>query len=347
MRVDALREQVESDRHQIHVAGALAVAEQAAFDAVRAGEDAELGRGHAHAFVVVRVQREHHGVAVVEVVGDVLHLVGEHVRRGHLHRGRQVDDHRVLGRRLDHADHRVAHLHRVLRFRAGERFGRILVIQVDALGVALELLAQRRGVGRELLDAGTVLAEHHFALQHRDRVVEVHNRALAALEALIGLADQVLAGLREHHDRHVIGNQLTLDEHADEVIIGFRGARETDFDLFEAHFHKHVPEAQLALGIHRIDQRLVAVAKIDGAPARCALQSLARPRALRVVERHLLVVCHILRIEHIARLLRGTDKTRRRQQRVVVPSVGCRSHCGEIKHSRLILTHHSSFLLLL
>ena len=32
----------------------------------------------------------------------------------------------------------------------------------------------------------------------------MHDRALAALEALIGLADQVLAGLREHHDRLII-----------------------------------------------------------------------------------------------------------------------------------------------
>ena len=45
--VHALAEEVEGQGHQIHVAGALAVAEQAALDAVGAGHEAELGGGHA------------------------------------------------------------------------------------------------------------------------------------------------------------------------------------------------------------------------------------------------------------------------------------------------------------
>src|SRR3546814_9129826 len=45
--VDALGEEIEAQRHQVDVAGALAVAEQGALDAVGAGHDAELGRRHA------------------------------------------------------------------------------------------------------------------------------------------------------------------------------------------------------------------------------------------------------------------------------------------------------------
>ena len=91
LRVDALGEPVEAQRDQVDVAGTLAVAQQAAFHAVGAGQHGQLGGGHAHAFVVVRVEGEHHGVTVVEVGGDVLHFVGEHVRRGHFHGGGQVD----------------------------------------------------------------------------------------------------------------------------------------------------------------------------------------------------------------------------------------------------------------
>ena len=57
--VDALAEQVQRQRDHVDVAGALAVAEQRALDAVGAGHHAELGGGHRGAAVVVRVQRQH------------------------------------------------------------------------------------------------------------------------------------------------------------------------------------------------------------------------------------------------------------------------------------------------
>ena len=238
----------------------------------------------------------------------------------------------MFRRRLDDIDHRVAHLDGVLRLGAGEGFRGILVVQVDALGLALKLLAQRRGVGGKLLDAGLVLAEHDLALQHGHGIVEVHDGALGALQALVGLANQMLAGLGEHDDGDIVRNELTLDQHADEVVIGFGSRRKTDLDLLEAHRHEQVPETQLALGIHRVDESLVAVTQIDGAPTRRTLQSLARPRTLREIKRHLLIICDVLVVRHLAGLLRSSNVTRRRQQRVVVPSVGRRGDCREIKH---------------
>ena len=65
--VHALGQQVQPQGHQVHVAGALAVAEQAALDAVGAGHEAELGGGHARAAVVVVVQGQAHGVTVGQV----------------------------------------------------------------------------------------------------------------------------------------------------------------------------------------------------------------------------------------------------------------------------------------
>ena len=264
--------------------------------------------------------------------GHVLHLIGEHVRRGHLDRGRQVDDHRVLGGRLDDADDRIAHLDRVFRLSTGERFGAVLVIQVDALGLVFKVLAQLGRVGGELLDLFLVLAEHDLALQHGDRVVEVHNRTLGALERLVSAANQVLTTLGEHDDGHVVGDELAFNKHADEVEIRLRGGREAHFDFLESHGDEQVPEAQLALGVHRVDERLVAVAKVDGAPARGTLQTLARPRALGIVERHLLVVGDVLGVRHIARLLRLADESCGRQQRVVVPPIGRRGDRRKIKH---------------
>jgi hypothetical protein len=54
-RVDALAEQVQPQRDQAYVAGALAVAEQATLDPVGARQHGQLGVGHRGAPVVVRV----------------------------------------------------------------------------------------------------------------------------------------------------------------------------------------------------------------------------------------------------------------------------------------------------
>ncbi len=54
--IDALREQVHRQVHDVDVAGAFAVAEQRALDAIRAGHHAELGRSDRAAAVVVRMQ---------------------------------------------------------------------------------------------------------------------------------------------------------------------------------------------------------------------------------------------------------------------------------------------------
>ena len=62
--VDALGEQVHGQGDDVDVAGALAVAEQRALDAVGAGHHAELGGGHRAAAVVVRVQRQDDAIAV-------------------------------------------------------------------------------------------------------------------------------------------------------------------------------------------------------------------------------------------------------------------------------------------
>jgi hypothetical protein len=54
--VDAVRVEIQGDRYDIEVARAFAVAEERAFDAVRAGEQGEFGRGDSGTAVVVRVQ---------------------------------------------------------------------------------------------------------------------------------------------------------------------------------------------------------------------------------------------------------------------------------------------------
>ncbi len=123
LRVHALAEHVPGQVDDVHVAGPLAVAEERALDPVRAGHQAELGRGHGRAAVIVRVQREDDRVAARDVAVEPLDGVAVDVRRVHLDGGRQVQDDPALRRRLEHVHDRGADVGRVVELRAGEALG--------------------------------------------------------------------------------------------------------------------------------------------------------------------------------------------------------------------------------
>ena len=105
----------------------------------------------------------------------------------------------------------------------------------------------------------------------------VEHIALRAAQRLERAVDEVLAGLREHLDRDVVGDLILLDDLAHEVEVGLRGRRKADLDLLESHAHEQLEHPVLAIGPHRLDQRLVAVTQIDAAPQRRALDRAAGP----------------------------------------------------------------------
>ena len=286
LRVDALAEQVHAQRHQADVAGALAVAEQAALDPVRAGHEAQLGGGHGRAAVVVRVQAQDDVVAVAQVAVHPLDRVGVDVRRGHLDGRGQVDDDLALGRGLPHVVDRVADLDGELQLGARVGLGGVLVVDVGVGGDLLGVLqAQLRAVHGDVLDPVPVQAEDHPALQRGGRVVQVDDRLLGAADRLVGALDQVLAGLGQHLDDDVVGDQVLLDQLADEVEVRLAGRGEPDLDLLVAHPDQQLEHAPLAVRGHRVDQRLVAVAQVDCAPAGGGCDGGGGPRAVRQVDR--------------------------------------------------------------
>ena len=94
--VHALRIEIQGDVHQVQVAGALAVAEEAAFEAVGACHHGKFAGGGAGAPIVVRMDRKHDGIAARQVAVHPLDHVGEDVGRRMLYRRRQVDHALVL-----------------------------------------------------------------------------------------------------------------------------------------------------------------------------------------------------------------------------------------------------------
>ena len=117
----------------------------------------------------------------------------------------------------------------------------------------------------------------------------MHDRPLGPCDRLVGAVDERLAGLGQHLDGDVIGDQVLLNERAHEVEVSLRCAGEPDLDLLVTHLHQEVEHDALALRAHRVDESLVAVAEVDCAPARGLCDALRRPRAVAQVDDDLLV----------------------------------------------------------
>ncbi len=126
-RIDPLGVEIHRQRYQIDVAGAFAIAEQAAFHPLRPGQLGLLGTGHPRAPVVVRMHADGHRLAGPELSAEPFDLVGIDIGHRHLHGRRQVEDQRPLRIGLPGFGHRLANLQGELQFGEAEGFRRILV----------------------------------------------------------------------------------------------------------------------------------------------------------------------------------------------------------------------------
>ena len=90
--MNALAVEVEREGNEVDVAGAFAIAEEAALDPVGTRHHREFGRSHCGATIVMGMHREDDALAALKIAVHPFDLVGVHVGRAHLDRGRQVDD---------------------------------------------------------------------------------------------------------------------------------------------------------------------------------------------------------------------------------------------------------------
>ena len=94
----------------------------------------------------------------------------------------------------------------------------------------------------------------------------MEDHMLGPVDGLKGLADQMLPGLDQYLNGHVVGDMPPLDEGADELIFRLGGGGEAHLDLLDADVHQRVEQLQLLLHVHGIDQSLIAVPQVHGAP---------------------------------------------------------------------------------
>ena len=264
--VHPVGEEVHGHGDDVHVARALAVAEEGALDPVAPGQQGQLAGGHSGAPVVVGVDGEDHVLPVVQVFAHVLDLLGIDVGHGHLHGGGQVDDDLALGPGLPDVDDGVADAQGKLHLGAREALGGVLKAEVG-LGhfrrVFVKELGARDGDVHDLILAH---AEDLLALGKGGGVVQVDHHVLGPLDGSEGLLNDVGAGLGEHLNGHVLRDEVVLDDGAQELILGLRGSGEAHLDLFKAHVQQEAVKLQLFLQVHGGDQGLVAVPQVYAAP---------------------------------------------------------------------------------
>ena len=164
-----------------------------------------------------------------------------------------------------------------------EALGRVLEDDLRR-GLRRELLAEHRAADGQVGDPGLVEPEDDPPLRRRGRVVEVDDRARRPLDRLECSLDQLRPRLGEDGDRRVLGDQVVLDQVANEVEVGLRRRGEADLDLLDAEPDEQVEHRLLARRVHRLDERLVAVAEVGRAPDRRAVEHDVGPGAVGQVD---------------------------------------------------------------
>jgi hypothetical protein len=286
------------------------------------------------------VQADANVLALRDVAAEVLDLVREHVRRRHLDGRRQIDDHLAPALGLPYVDDRVADVDREGGLGAREALRRILERPVDARVARGTFLQQPRAVDGDADDLFFARLEHLLALHRRRRVVDVHDGALDAAQRLESSLDELATGLRQDLHGHVVGNQLLVDEPAREVVLGLRGGRKADLDLLESEVDEQREHLELLRDRHRLDERLVAVAKIDGAPVRRALDRAVGPLAIGERDRAIRLVLAVVEVAHGGSLSRCGAHVEHYDKRDCRPcsAAGCRyfhPKCGALRNSQL------------
>jgi hypothetical protein len=148
-----------------------------------------------------------------------------------------------------------------------------------------KLAHKAHGIDRHRYNFCFAHAEYVVAEGFAGGVINVDDGLLGALERFEGAVNEVLAGLGEHFDGHVIGNVAAFDQAAHEAELSFGGRGKGDLDLFEADIAERLEHAHFLFSIHRLKKRLIAVAEIGAHPDRRLRDAAARPVAVDKVYR--------------------------------------------------------------
>ena len=217
-----------------------------------------------------------------EPANEVFHHVGKLVGQAVLYRGGQVEDHLAVRRGVEVVQHRRTDIHGIVHLRPHKRLRGVFIAKIHTacdhrLG---HLIDQVCRVGGNFGDTLTVHMEYHLALEGGGGIIEVQDDVFGPRNGLKGFFDEVLPGLDQHLDGHVVRDVAPLYKLPADLVLRLAGGGEANLDLLHPDVHQGVKILQLFLQIHGVDEGLVPVPQVHRAPHRGAGDGPVRPGAV-------------------------------------------------------------------
>ena len=267
LRIDSMGEHIHCHGHNIHVSGTLTISEKCSLDTISSGQNTQLRRCHTAATVVVRMQGKNNIVSVFQMLADILDLCCKYMRHRIFHGRRNIDDRLGICLWLPYIQNGIAHLNRILYLGAMEALRAVLKTDI-ALYFCSQLLEKLCSVHSDLFDLFFRLAEYLLSLCNRCGIIYMNNGIWCTVYSLKGLADNVLSCLCQYLHRHIIRNQLPVDQSTQKVVFRLGCSRKSNLDLLETDLNQHLKKLNLFLKTHWLDQCLITISKIHTAPYR-------------------------------------------------------------------------------
>ena len=180
------------------------------------------------------VETDGHIGTLGKVATKPLDLVGVNVRRSHLYRRRQIDDHVPIRAHAPGLSHGRADLYGKIEFRSREALRGILEDNLrfrDARHLPFHQLHPLQGEIDDLL-AG--LPKDHPALKRAGGVIKVEDGPLGPRNGVYGADDEFFPGLAEHLNGDGLGDPVLRDDLANEIKIRLRGCGKAHLNFLEA-----------------------------------------------------------------------------------------------------------------
>ena len=103
------------------------------------------------------------------------------------------------------------------------------------------------------------------------------------LHRLKRLFNDMFSRLCQHLHSYIVRNHITFDQRTHKIKFCLGSSRKPHFDLLKSDLYEHLEKLQLLLQTHRLDQRLISIPKIHGAPDR---------RSIHIIFFHPVVFAH-------------------------------------------------------
>ena len=165
--------------------------------------------------------------------GHPLDLIGIYIWCIHLHRGRQIDNHRFFLTGSPFIQDSLTDFQRIGKFCSGKTLRRILKNYFAV--IILHIFFYHLGsVDGNLLDLILGHMKYHIPLKGGGGIVYMHYRSLNAFQGFKGFLDQVLPALGQYLNCHIIRNQPAVYQLTQKIIFDLGSTGKTNLYFFKS-----------------------------------------------------------------------------------------------------------------